>query len=79
MEASKNPAMASTSKLTVTSLFPLQKLKGSQPAINPSTWVAHLEEKIAYKEEGIDRNNPDGIEGITEEFIVHLTRAVKEA
>ena len=79
VEASQNPAMASKSKLWATSFFPLQKFKGSQLAITPSTWVAHLEEKCAIEEEGIDGNDPDSIEGITEKLIVHLTRAVKEA
>ena len=42
-------------------------------------WIAHLEEKSTNEEEGIDGEDPDGIEGITEEFIVCLTRAVKDA
>ena len=79
MEASWNLAMASTSKLRATSFFPLQKLKGSKLAITPSTQVVHLEEKSTNKDEGVDDDDPDGIEGITEEFIVHLTRAVREA
>ena len=60
-------------------IFPLWKLKGSKPAITTSTWVAHLEEKSANEEEGINSNDPDGIKGIAEEFIVHLARAVKDA
>ena len=38
----------------------------------------HLEEN-ADKEKGTENKDPDDIEGITEEFIVHLARAVKEA
>ena len=35
--------------------------------------------KSPDEEEGVDGNDPDGIEGITEEFIVYLTRAVMKA
>ena len=79
METSWNMATASTNKLKVTSSFLLWKLKGSQLAIAPSTWVACLEEKSTNEEEVTDGDNPDGIKGVTEEFIVHLARAVKEA
>ena len=79
METSQNIATTSTNKLKVTSFFLLWKLKGSQLAIAPSTWVAHLEEKSTNKEEATDDDNPDGIKGVTEEFIVHLAKAVKEA
>ena len=48
------------------SFFPLQKLKGSQPAMTPSTRVAHLEEDSTNKEEYIGGKDPDGIKGITE-------------
>ena len=62
------------------SFFPLQKLKGTQPARTPAVWVAHLEEESALnKEEGAESKDPNGIKGITEEFIVHLARAVKDA
>ena len=61
------------------SSFPLQNLKGSQPAITPSTQVAHLEEESANEEGYINGNVPDDIEGITEKFIVCLTRVVKDA
>ena len=61
------------------SLFPLQKLKGSQPATTPSTWVAHLEEESGNKKECIGSEDPDGIEGVTKEFIVCLARAMKGA
>ena len=42
-------------------------------------WVAHLKEKDTEKEECADSEDPDGMEGVTEEFIVHLARAVKDA
>ena len=60
------------------SFFPLQKLKGIQLAATPSKWVAHLEEESTKKEEYIDGKDPDVIEGITEEFIVCIARAVKD-
>ena len=41
--------------------------------------MAHLEEKSTDEEAGINGEDPDGIEGMTEEFIVHLARAVKDA
>ena len=78
MEPSCNLPMASTSKPRVTSFFPLQKLKGSQPAVTPSAWVVHLEEENANKEKYINSKDPDGIKGITEEFIVCIIRAVKD-
>ena len=78
METSWSSAAASTSKLRATSFFPLQKLKGSQPAITCSMLMAHLEEKSANEEKGINGEDPNGIKGMTEEFIVCLARAVKD-
>ena len=57
----------------------LWKLKGTKPTKTPVVWVADLEEESADKEEGAESKDPDAIEGITEEFIVHITRAVKDA
>ena len=79
MEPSGNQPTASTNKPWVTSFFPLWKLKGSQPATTPSAWVAHLEKENTNKEECINSEDPDGIEGIMEDFIVCLARAVKDA
>ena len=79
MEPSYNPPAASANKFWVMSFFPLSKFKGSQPATTPSIWVAHLKEESTNKEECIDSEDPDGIKGVTEEFIVHLARAVKDA
>ena len=39
----------------------------------------HLEEEGSDEEAGTKCKDPDGIEGVTEEFIVHLTRTVKDA
>ena len=41
--------------------------------------LAHLEEEDARRDEDEESNNPDGIKGVTEEFMVHLARAVKDA
>ena len=59
------------------SFFPLWQLIGGQPTKTPAVWVAHLEENID-REECTESKDPDGIEGIIEEFIVCLTRAVKD-
>ena len=42
-------------------------------------WLAHLEEGAADDEEGAESEDPDGLDGMTEEFMVHLARAVKDA
>ena len=39
----------------------------------------HLEEDGSDKEESAESDDPNGMEGVTEEFIVHLPWAVKEA
>ena len=41
--------------------------------------MAYLEEDGSDKEESAESDNPHGIKGVTEEFIVHLAWAVKEA
>ena len=67
------------SKPRTTSFFPLRKLKGSQPF--PKKHAIHLvqlEEEEADDDEDLESNNPDGIEGVTEEFMVWLARAVKD-
>ena len=51
----------------------------SQPAETPSAWVVYLEKESANKEECINSENPNGIEGITKVFTVCLARAVKDA
>ena len=79
MEPSHNPPMESANKPQAMSFFPLWNLKGSQPAVTLSVWVAHLEEENTNKEECIDSKDPDCIEGVTKEFIVCLARAVKDA
>ena len=61
-----------------TSFLPLTKLKGNQPlSKKPAIHLAQLEEEA---DNGKDlESDPDGIEGVTEEFMVQLVRAVKDA
>ena len=63
------------SKPRTTSFFPLRKLNGKQPAV----WLVHLDEEDADDGEDPESNDPDGIEGVTEDFMVWLARAVKDA
>ena len=50
----------------------------SQSTNTPAVQVAHLEEERTDKGEGTESEDPDGIKAVTEEFIVHLARAVKD-
>ena len=67
------------SKPRTTSFFPLRKLKGSQPfPKKPTICLAQLEEEDTDNGEDLESDNPDGIEGVMEEFMVQLARAVKD-
>ena len=79
MEPSHSQIAHNSTKTKATSFFPLQKLKGTQPVETPAVWVVHFEQDGTDKEESAKSDNPDGIMGVTEEFIVCLARAVKEA
>ena len=79
MELSHSHTMGSLAKPMATSFFPLRKLKGSQPTKTPVVQLSHLEEEAPDDEEGTDSEDPDGLDGIMEEFMVHLIRAVKDA
>ena len=79
IEPSHSQTVNNTTKPKAMSFFPLWKLKGTQPAKVPTVQLAHLEEESAKKEEGTESEDPNGIEGVTEEFIVCLMRAVKDA
>ena len=60
-----------TSKPRITSFFPLRKLKGNQPlSKKPAVHLAQLEEEDADNSEDLESNDPGGIEGVTEEFMV---------
>ena len=67
-------------KPRATSFFPLRKLKGSQPfPKKPTMCMVQLEEEDVNKGEDLESKDPNGIEGVTEEFMVWLARAVKDA
>ena len=82
MELSQSPqsqATDDTTKPRVTSFFPLWKLEGTQPVVKTSTMhLVHQEEESAKKDEEVESKDPDGIDGVIEEFMVHLARAVKD-
>ena len=63
----------------MTGFFPLRKLKGMQPTKTHAVWLAHLEEEVTDNDDDAVSEEPGGIDNLTEEFIVCLTRAVKEA
>ena len=68
------------SKPRPTSFFPLRKLKGSQSfPKKPAVRLAQLEEEDAEDGKEQESDDPDGIEGVMEEFMVRLARAVKDA
>ena len=58
----------------------MRKLKGSQLFTKkPAVCLAQLEEEGADDSKDPESNDPDGIKGVTEEFMVRLARAVKDA
>ena len=68
------------SKPRTTSFFPLRKLKGSQPFPKKSAvQLAQLDEEDADNGKDHESDDPDGIEGVTKDFMVWLARAVKDA
>ena len=82
IELSQSPRVPATdgpSKPRATSFLPLRKLKGSQPFTKkPAVHLAQLEEEGTDNGKDPESDNPDGIEGVTEEFMVQLARAVKD-
>ena len=83
MELSQNPrsqVIDNTAKPKSTSFFHLQKLKGSHPVSKMATvHLAHLEEESTKRDEEVESEDHDSIDGVMEEFMVHLARAVKDA
>ena len=79
MKPSCGHTVGSPFKPRMMSFFPLRKLKGTQPTKTPVVQLAHLKEEASDNEEGTDSEDPDGLDGMTEEFMVCLTRAVKDA
>ena len=79
-QSSRTQTANGTSKPRTTSFFPLGKLKGNQPlSKKPAVHLAQLEEEEVDNSEDLESDDPDGIEGVTEEFMVWLARAVKDA
>ena len=79
-QSSRTQATDGPSKSRTTSFFLLRKLKGSQPfPKKPAICLVQLEEEDANDGEDLESNDPNGIEGVTEEFMVWLARAVKDA
>ena len=83
MEVSQRPqrqATYNTAKPRMTSFFPLQKLNGtSQHLKTPTVDLAYLEEESAEKDKEVESKDPDGIDGVMEEFMVCLARAMRDA
>ena len=72
MEPSCSQTNDKTGKPKAMSFFPLWKLKGTQPTKTPAIRAVHLEEEGSDKEAGTESKEPDGIDGMMEEFIVCL-------
>ena len=74
------PATDGPSKPRATSFFPLRKLKGSQPFTKkPDICLAQLEEEGTEDSKDPESDDPDGIDGVNEEFMVQLAITVKDA
>ena len=72
--------MDNTAKPRTTSFFPLWKLKGYQPAPKMAAMhLVHLEEESTGRDKEVESKDPDGIDRVTEEFMMCLTRAIKDA
>ena len=79
-QSSRTQTADSPTKPRNTSFFPLRKLKGNQPLPKkPAVHLAHLEEEDVGNGKDPASDDPGGIEGVTEEFMVQLARAVKDA
>ena len=79
-QSPKNQVIDNTAKPKTTSFFPLQKLKGNQLLSKMAAMhLAHLKEKSTKRDEEVESEDPDSISGVTEEFMAHLVRAIKDA
>ena len=79
-QSSRIQTADSLSKPRTTSFFPLRKLKGDQPlSKKPTICLAQLKEEDADDGEDPESDDPGGIEGVIEEFMIPLARAVKDA
>ena len=79
-QSPRAPATDVPSKLRATSFFPLRRSKGSKPFTKkPAICLAQLEEEGADDGKDLESDDPDGIKGVTKEFMVRLARVVKDA
>ena len=70
-QSSRIQTANSPSKPRTTSFFPLRKLKGNQPlSKKPAVCLAQLEEGEADNDEHLESDDHDGIDRVTEEFLV---------
>ena len=83
MELSENPwsqVIDNTAKPKTTGFFPLQKLKGNQPVSKTAVvCLLHLEEESVKRDEEVEIEDPDATNGVTEEIMVCLAWAMKDA
>ena len=78
-QSPRAPATDGPSKPRATSFFPLRKLKGNQLFMKkPAVCLAQLEEEGTDNGKDPERNDPDGIKEVTEEFMIRLARVVKD-
>ena len=60
-----------SSKPRTTSFFPLRKLKGNQPlSKKPIVHLAQLKEEDADDGKDLESDDPGGIKGVMEEFMI---------
>ena len=53
---------------------------GNQPVAKmAAACLEHLEEESTERDEEVESKDPDSIDGVTEGFMVHLVRTVKDA
>ena len=82
MELSQSLQSQATNNTAIskaTSFFPLWKLKGTQLALKtPVVCLVHLQEESAKKDEEVESEDPDGLNGVMKEFMVHLAWAVED-
>ena len=79
-QSPRAPATDGPSKPRATSLFPLRKLKGNQLFTKkPAVHLAQLKEEGTDDGKDPESDDPDGIKGVTEEFMVRLARVVQDA
>ena len=68
------------SKPRTTTFFPLRKLKSNQPpSKKPTVCLAQLKEEDVDDGDNPEHYDPNGIEGVMEEFMVQLASTVKDA